>query len=351
MEWLDNIQDLVVQIVTPYSTGTGFIMPQEKIIITNEHVIRENQSVIIEGKNIKRQKVDVIFVDENLDLAFLHFENGNTSFIPKIFSGNLLSGMNVFAIGHPFGLELSTTRGIVSNLNYIVGKLKYIQHDAALNPGNSGGPLLSVDGFLLGINTFIVQGGINIGIALPFEIINHKLFEYKSLFPSRAVSCNSCDTIHVENKILSKYCQKCGEELKLISTYLPYEPRGISKVIEDVISYLGYDIEVCRRGNANWELAEGSAKITITYHEKSGYIVTEATLAYLTKTENLASIYAYLLKQNYLNKGMSFSIKEKNIVLSLVVYDQHLHFHSCRKLIGRLVKSADHYDDILQTQF
>lgn len=68
------------------------------------------------------------------------------------------AGDAVLACGHPFGYKFSITRGIISSVEYELGALSYFQHDAALNPGNSGGPLLSMDGHLLGINTFMVDG-------------------------------------------------------------------------------------------------------------------------------------------------------------------------------------------------
>jgi serine protease Do len=349
--WLEKIEPLIVQIATPYSTGTGFALVEYNIIVTNEHVVRDNKYAIIEGNGIARQKADILMIDEKNDIAFVQMPETMQSRHPiNGHSAEIKLGDIVLAVGHPFGLKFSATKGIVSNLQYVMANDHYIQHDAALNPGNSGGPLLSEIGELIGVNTFIVKDGQNIGVALPYHKLNTIIQAYRPHLPKRAIKCSSCHEMIKEEAILSSHCPSCGFEIKKISSIAEYETFGINKKIESIIADLGYDVAISRRGSSNWELCHGSVKVDILYQEKSGFMVADANLCYLSK-ENIAEMYTYLLKQNYYNKGISFSIKEQNIVLSSIIYDQHMHYESCKKLLHKLITSADRYDNILIEQF
>jgi serine protease Do len=350
IKWINDVEYAIVQIATPYSTGTGFIFPGENIIVTNEHVVRDNNKVVIEGKNIARQAVEVIFCDEKYDIAFLFAPKQTVKSTLELQTQDLKIGDTVFACGHPFGLKFSTTKGIISSLDYETNGIKYIQHDAALNPGNSGGPLLTVDGKLAGINTFIHREGQSIGIALNMFYLQKAVDEYIKVFPDKAIRCSSCECILLEKNKKDDYCSNCGTPTKYFNVLDDYEPIGMNKKIEDVITSLGFDVEICRRGSANWEISSGSAKVNVAYHEKSGFLIADATLCYLPK-ENMDEIYTYLMKQNYFNKGISFSLKDNNIVMSSLIYDQHMHSETCRKVLDKLLKNADKYDTILVESF
>ncbi|HMS99532.1 MAG TPA: trypsin-like peptidase domain-containing protein [Saprospiraceae bacterium] len=348
MPWLEP---LVVQIATPYATGTGFVLSASGLIVTNEHVVRDNARVVIEGLAFERQQTDVIYLDEKLDLAFLMLPQPSCELVSLLWANEMPdAGDAVLACGHPFGYKFSITRGIISSVEYELGALAYFQHDAALNPGNSGGPLLSMDGRLLGINTFMVDGGQNIGIALPYSEIKKVAEAYKEIMPARVVKCVSCNQMLEETTPRNRYCLHCGAKVKYISDAPAYEAFGISKKIEEVLIQLGYDVAICRRGVNNWEISQGSAKVNIVYHEPSGFLIADATLCYLPN-ENMTRIYTYLMKQNYHNKGMTFALKDNNIVISSLIYDQHMHFESCKKTINKLIKAADKYDNILIEQF
>ncbi len=351
LRWIAEAEYSIVQIATPYATGTGFIYPNQKFIVTNEHVVRDNNKVIVEGKSLLRQSADVIYLDEKYDIAFLALPEllGKINAL-KIQSTEIELGEVVFALGHPFGLKFSATKGIISSLDHTLEGIKFIQHDAALNPGNSGGPLLTSEGHLAGVNTFIHKDGQKIGIALPIENLNKMVSAYIDFYPQQTVKCQACDYLLIEAIRYDDYCINCGAVVKYFYTINEYEPTGMNQKIEDVINALGFDVKICRRGLSNWEINSGSAKVNIAYHEKSGFLIADATLCYLPKT-SMDDIYTYLMKQNYYNKGMTFSLKDNNIVISSIIYDQHMHVETCKKLINNLIKNADRYDNVLIEQF
>lgn len=350
-ETIDLYNEAVIQIATPYSTGTGFYLAEYDLIVTNEHVIRENLKVVIAGENIDKSIVDVIYVDPLYDLAFLAAPKGQQLGRVELAKDEVLKqGMPVLAVGHPYGLKYTATQGIISNLLHEQKGINYIQHDAALNPGNSGGPLISSDARVIGVNTFIIKDGNNIGFSLPYSYLRDTLDEFRNGSNKPAVRCNSCLNIVFDEGGDIEYCPHCGSEIRLIKDIDPYNPTGVSKTIEAMLSTLGYNTDMSRRGPDHWEVERGSAKINISYYHKTGLIVGDAYLCSLPK-DNIKALYTYLLRQNYELESLVFSVKGKDVIISLLIYDQYLNLDTCTKLMQHLMEKADHYDDILIDEY
>jgi len=156
------------------SLGSGFIINKNGTVITNNHVINNAEDIIVKvGK--KEYKAKVLGADPYSDLAVLKIE-AKEKFIPVKFgnSDKARVGDWVVAIGNPFGLGGTVTSGIISARNRDINLTRYddfIQTDASINQGNSGGPLFNLDGDVVGINTAIIapgqSGSIGIGFAIP----------------------------------------------------------------------------------------------------------------------------------------------------------------------------------------
>ena len=153
--------------------GSGFIIDADGIVITNNHVIKSAEDIIVRVDGDKTFKAKVIGTDPLSDIAVLKIES-NEKFIPVKFgdSDKARIGDWVIAIGNPFGLGGTVTAGIISARNRDIGLSRYedfIQTDASINQGNSGGPLFDVNGDVIGINTAILgqSGSIGIGFAIP----------------------------------------------------------------------------------------------------------------------------------------------------------------------------------------
>jgi len=153
--------------------GSGFIIDQKGIVVTNNHVIQDAEDIIIRVNGDKEFKAKVIGSDPLSDLAVLQLET-KEKFIPVKFgdSDKARIGDWVIAIGNPFGLGGTVTSGIISARNRSIGLSRYedyIQTDASINSGNSGGPLFDMNGDVIGINTAILgrSGSIGIGFSIP----------------------------------------------------------------------------------------------------------------------------------------------------------------------------------------
>jgi S1-C subfamily serine protease len=158
--------------------GSGFLLDKQGHILTNNHVINNAQRVEVTLSDKHKYKATVVGVDKNHDLALLQITAPNVQPATLANSQGLTVGQRVYAIGNPFGLQGTMTRGIISAIRSIRGPQNNpiedaIQTDAAVNPGNSGGPLLNSRGEVIGITTLIANNGADqssgIGFAIPIN--------------------------------------------------------------------------------------------------------------------------------------------------------------------------------------
>ncbi|MEY3436167.1 MAG: trypsin-like peptidase domain-containing protein [Sphingobacteriales bacterium] len=352
---IEQFQYVIIQIATQSGTGTGFYVRDHHLIVTNHHVVKEFPEVTIAGKQFTKTLTRVWYTDLKHDLAFLkppeHVEFPNIQFGEY---RDIKDGDVVIAIGHPYGLSYSATQGVVSKVDRIREGLKYIQIDAAINPGNSGGPLVNQRGEIIGVNSFIIRGGDNLGFALPINYLNVALALYATHRGEASSRCPSCDFLVLLSNIDSgKYCPSCGTEITLpIVPEIESAGVGVPGMIEEILRSLGKDIKLARNGINNWEVLEGSAKIGISYNTESCFVAADAYLCQLPKDVNLIKpLYAYLLQENHKFNGLVLSCHQQNIILSCLTYDQDLNLDSGKESFSVLFRMADQYDDILKKQF
>jgi S1-C subfamily serine protease len=169
--------DFFYGLVPQEGQGTGFIIDKEGHIVTNYHVIAEARQVEVTLSNRKKYKATIVGTDRSHDLAIVQIKAPDLQAITLGDSTHLQVGQKVYAIGNPFGLSGTLTRGIVSSIRQVEepgGMIieEAIQTDAAINPGNSGGPLLNWHGEVIGINTMIASSvgqSAGIGFAIPIN--------------------------------------------------------------------------------------------------------------------------------------------------------------------------------------
>ena len=167
----------------PRGTGTGFIWDEQGRVVTNFHVIQEGNAARVTLADQTSYRAELVGAFPDRDLAVLRIDAPREKLAPIALgrSRDLQVGQQVYAIGNPFGLDQTLTRGIVSALNREIESVTrrsirgVIQTDAAINPGNSGGPLLDSAGRLIGVNTAIYStsgASAGIGFASPVDEVN-----------------------------------------------------------------------------------------------------------------------------------------------------------------------------------
>lgn len=158
------------------SLGSGFILSKDGYVITNNHVVKDADEIIVRLNDRREFVAELIGIDERSDIAVLKIEGENLPTVRLGDSSDVKVGEWVLAIGSPFGFDHSVTAGIISaigrslpNENYV----PFIQTDVAINPGNSGGPLFNLDGEVIGVNSQIYSrtgGFMGLSFAVPMNV-------------------------------------------------------------------------------------------------------------------------------------------------------------------------------------
>jgi Do/DeqQ family serine protease len=158
------------------SLGSGVIVAEDGLIVTNEHVIRDADEIIVRLWNRSEYPARIVGADARTDVALLRIRpSGKLPVAVLGDSTRLKVGEWAIAVGNPFGLESTVTLGVISATGRsdlgVESAEDFIQTDASINPGNSGGPLLNTRGEVVGINTAIVSAGQGIGFAIPIGTV------------------------------------------------------------------------------------------------------------------------------------------------------------------------------------
>ena len=169
------------------SLGSGVVIHADGYVLTNDHVVRRATKIRVKFANGREFDAERVAYDQRNDLALLRIlkpRETRTKFVPAPFArdDDLLLGETVIALGNPFGLGGSVSQGILSSKDRqehregeMLDMANWLQTDAAVNPGNSGGPLINLDGELIGINVAIHRQGQGIGFAIPIARVNETL--------------------------------------------------------------------------------------------------------------------------------------------------------------------------------
>ncbi|MCH2147401.1 MAG: trypsin-like peptidase domain-containing protein [Phycisphaerales bacterium] len=191
----------VIKVSTPGGLGSGVMINEDGFAITNAHVIQGETDLEVtvwlpqEDGSLQRttiEEVEIIAINNHLDLALLSITHPEDipfdfSFLEK--AESIVVGQPVFAIGNPLGLERSMSQGVISTKQRSFDGLTYIQTDAAVNPGNSGGPLFNTKGEVVGITNMGITAAESLNFAIPTRYVkdfinNREAFAYDSKNPN-----------------------------------------------------------------------------------------------------------------------------------------------------------------------
>ena len=168
----------------PRGIGSGFVISDDGYILTNNHVVDNSNGIFVTMTDGKEYKAKVIGTDARTDIALIKIDASGLKPLSIGDSDKLRKGQWVLAIGSPFGLDSTVTAGIVSAINRDTGDyLPFIQTDVAVNPGNSGGPLINLQGEVVGINSQIVSrsgGFMGISLAIPIDEVMRVVEQLKA---------------------------------------------------------------------------------------------------------------------------------------------------------------------------
>ena len=231
---------------TPQDIGTGFVVSEDGLIVTNKHVVSvANASYKVITKDGQEYEATQISRDPSNDIAIIKIDASGLKPAPLGDSSNLKVGQFVVAIGTALGeFRHTVTTGVISGLGrgitagssfegYVERLDDVIQTDAAINPGNSGGPLVNSAGQVIGINVAVAQGAQNIGFSIPINVVKEALSQFKQTgkFPAKPYLGVQYQMISQQAAVLNKVPQ--GAYVVSVIAGSPAESAGMK--VNDII--------------------------------------------------------------------------------------------------------------------
>ena len=345
----EELKQAVFKINTASGSGSGFYLKQQNIFVTNYHVIEGNHQVSVENQMQDRYLAKISYVNPDADLAFLTCETYTPSTnIPFDSVQEVHSRDQVFVLGFPFGMPFTITEGIVSNEKQLLDGKNYIQTDAAVNPGNSGGPVLNASGLLVGVTTAKFTEADNVGFAIPAKVVKEELdvFEKKAPNTGYALKCSSCKSLIYEK---TDYCPNCGANIN-DKIFDDKEISRLSKFVENAIQEMGFNPILARSGNEYWEFHSGTALVRIFVYN-SNYLYATSPINNLPAA-NLEVLLKYLLSNPV--SPYQLGISNNQIYLSYRVAVADIFSkkgNEIKQNLSNLMLKADELDDYLVSEF
>lgn len=345
---MENTKNSIYKIVTANGTGTGFKVQGYDFIITNYHVVEGSKIVAIENHKQDKFKAQVVMVNPEVDLAFLQVDalrdiKGEIRLEPEVKVENL---HKVYINGFPFGLPFTVTEGVVSSPEQPMGKRNYVQTDAAVNPGNSGGPMLNSSGILVGVTTSKFQDADNVGFGIQHTDLIKEVEEYTFTDGKYRLKCNSCDNF-IETA--SKFCVHCGSKIDS-SVFDEFEKSYVTEFIESTLVEQGIDPVLCAAGTEYWSFHQGAALVRIFISGRD-FLFATSPLNNLPK-QNLKSLLSYLVS----GKDMPYilGVDDNKIYISYRVHLSDIYGdekENIQKNFGHFAAKAEALHTFFHTEF
>ncbi|HHB79992.1 MAG TPA: serine protease [Saprospiraceae bacterium] len=341
----------IFKISTSSGSGTAFYLSDRDIFVTNFHVVAGENQVAIQDSDKNRILGYVIFVNLELDIAFLRAKSKLVD-VPNIglFADiDLKSLQKIYVHGYPFGMPYTITKGVISAPNQLINGRHFIQTDAAVNPGNSGGPMLNAKGQLIAVTTSKLNQADNVGFGIPVKALVDQIEDFSPDDPFQFhVKCDSCSLLITEP---TEFCPQCGHDINPV-VFENYDLSLFAQFVEDALQLMGLNPILARAGKDYWEFYQGSALIRI-FVFKQDYLVATSPLNRLPKGP-LDDLLAYILNKDQPNKPYTLGIADNHIYLSYRVHLSDI-FSPKSELIkeelSRLPQKADDLDTFFVREF
>lgn len=345
-----SVSPAVYKIKTASGSGTGFYLQDYDLVVTNHHVIAGNQKVALEDMQQDHFLANVVFTNPDVDLALLKVQGGLSDAVPHLQLSDgtqLIAGDKVHVLGFPFGMPFTVTEGIVSSPRQLMDGKYYIQTDAAVNPGNSGGPVLNTSAEVVGVTTAKFTNADNVGFAIPLEALLEALAAME-LNPDfkYSVQCHSCQTLLFE---AIDYCPNCGTNIDP-NLFEEAELTHFARFVESALSDLDMDPALARAGYDYWVFHQGSSQIRIFVYQQN-YLYATSPLNRLPKNK-LKKLYTYLLSDPV--SPYSLAINDSQIYLSYRVHISEIftdYADEIKANLTGLALKADEMDNFFVDEF
>ncbi len=339
---------LIVKVITSTGTGSGFYLKQEKIVVTNQHVISGSTKAVVEWPNRKRMLAPIVYADVGDDIAFLALEDDldvpNADLKHEI---SVRTGMKAIVLGFPLGRPMSMTEGIVSATNQVLSGKEYIQTDAAVNPGNSGGPLVDEDGHILGITSCKFDKAENISFAIPLIKLHQALKNFEgNTSRTYCVKCSACTQLFFEKTI---YCPRCGQKVNTEEYFTLAPLSSLALFTEEALRQANFDPEICRNGYEQWQLYNQQALVNIFVSDKR-YLLTTSPITTIPE-EKLADFYLYIFSNPVKPSSINVDFANSQVIVNSLIPLMDTENKDQRQNLQNMIIDVINRAPVLQKQF
>ncbi len=339
--------------------GSGWVAARNGLVVTNLHVVGYERSVSLHFFDGRQCGAQVVWADARLDIAFLFPDvEAEVQSLPIAQANAAQVGQQVFAVGHPHGLAFTMTEGIVSAMDRADERgVKMIQTDAPLNPGNSGGPLVTEKGVVIGVNTRAFIQGQNLGFAVPvatfIDALKQHLGNADELRGRQPTyRCVECSTEHAPTQI---QCNSCGAQVRFAEhrnhLYRRRSRAHGENVATQLLSATGWDPVATAIGPGLWRRRSSGGEVTAGLDPEGENITFRARLVELPE-QNHEAFFRFLLSLNDATVGSCrLSLEGRAVTLSMTEPIAFLYANEAVKNTERLVSLASALRRLLRQRF
>lgn len=345
-----NIHKAIYKVNHAGGTGSCFYLKHYNLFVTNYHVVEGFKTMAIQDNNKNLFLVKVVLVNPNLDIALLAAE-GDFSNLPEISlakTGEVKIGQKLYVAGYPFGMPFTVTEGTVSSPKQLMQNKYYIQTDAAVNPGNSGGPMFDENDELVAITASKFTEADNMGFGIPVSGLSKVLDDVASLDKTKYnVQCSSCEMLISEQ---IEYCPSCGEKLSE-NIFQEQQLTDFAQFCEKAIDAMGINPILARVGYESWKFHKGSSEIRMFVYDRS-YLFCTSPINILPK-QNLEPVLKFMLSGE--TQPYQLGLENNQIFISYRIHVSDLlcekHAEELRNNITNLAFKADELDNVLVDKY
>lgn len=291
----ENIYNAIFKVNHSKGSGTCFYLKEYNIFVTNYHVVAGFREVALadNDKNVYLGKV--VLVNPAQDLALINVDH-DFSMLPSFFIADADSvpiGSKVLVAGYPYGMPFTVTEGSVSSPKQMLEGKYYLQTDAAVNPGNSGGPILNEKKEVVGITVSKITSADNMGFGIRTEALKLILEHFGELDRNTfQVQCGSCEELTSEEE---EFCPSCGEKLPP-DVFKEQELTPLAEFCETAIAGMGINPILARVGDNDWCFHKGSSEIRIFEYDDD-YLFAISPIVLLPK-KDVEPVLEYILTED-----------------------------------------------------
>lgn len=347
----NNIYKSIYKVNHAGGSGSCFYLSDHNLFVTNYHVVRGYQTVAITDNDKNPYLAHVVLINPEADIALLRAE-GDFSSIPGITlpeDGTVTLGQRINVAGYPFGLPFTVTEGTISSPKQLMEGRYYIQTDAAVNPGNSGGPMINDKNELVGITVSKFNNADNMGFGIPVTTLQQEILAHLDKLDTNRfhLQCSGCEGLIPE---ATQYCPSCGK--KLPDNAFKEEPLSeLALKCEEAIEQMGINPVLARVGCETWNFHKGSSQIRMFVYQ-GRYLFCTSPINLLPKTD-LEPVLTYLLSDGM--EPYKLGIEGNQIYIAYRIHISDLFSEELgaqvKNNIVRLAMKADKLDNFLAEKF